>query len=581
MLRRSICGPGLAALAALLFAGAGCQSYNFNPVGQCIIQPGSSRFQLAGTTVADILFVVDDSGSMQAEQARLASNFDAFIKVLADEQKLRAQRGQEPFEFHVAITTSSVFESWKAALPEPVCSGATPTCRIPSSRWSLAVNEVACSSEAVGATCSDHIRTYFPETSSEWSTCGSHGVGTAGSAFPAGDFVAVPGNPRVLHFGKELGWASWGTPSQDPALTALAQQFRQNVNVGTCGSGMEQPLEAGRLAVKKALQQDGLAQPGGVAAAEWPHPGSKLVVVWVGDEDDCSNPDDPTRSLAFSSATSVPGEDVCVTDEKKPSGRTLFPVEDYAAFFSGLGRQVSAAFVYSADPSRPARPDANGNVVCTPGTCDCQCPATCSPGGCGTNPSQFSGDCLIPSDCSGKVPFITRTDGTPVGSRLAQLSSALRASGTNTFEASVCEANWSNTLTNIAQLAKPPPGLTLPTQPATSDVTVLRIESADGKTARYCSGPGTAADWNFIDCRTGAPSGPEGKTASLCLVINHGTGNCEASAGETYIAQYLGRVPAGGCKAASDCTTALGGKDTDWQCLITGTDTTGTCLCSQ
>ncbi len=577
MLRHSTSGLGMAALAALLAAGAGCQSYNFNPVGQCIIQAGSKRLTVAGTTVADILFVVDDSGSMQAEQARLASNFGAFIQVLADEQRARALNGQEPFEFHVAITTSSVFEAWSATPPVPLCSGtANPTCRIPASHYSNAVSELACATDQVGAACEDVVRNYFfpadPEQAAQF--CGNTGVGVSGAPLPAGDFVAASGNPRVLHFGKELGWASWGTANQDPALTALAEQFKQNINVGTCGSGMEQPLEGGRLAVKKALRQEGLSQ-NGVASSEWPHPGSKLVVVWVGDEDDCSSPNAPTRALAF--GDSAPGADVCVKDAQKTTGQKLFPVEEYAAYFTSQGRPFSAAFVYSADPASCA-PDASGNVVCRPGTCDCQCPASCA-GGCGTS-AAFQGDCRIPPDCSGKVPFITRNDGTAVGSRLSLLSAALRSAGSTTYEASVCEANWSNTLGHIAQLVKPPPGLTLPTPPATSEVTVLRIESTDGKTARYCSGPGTAADWHFIDCTTGAPSGAEGKTATLCLVINHDTGKCEANTGETYIAQYLGRVPAGGCRAASDCTSALGGKDADWQCLIAGTDTVGTCICA-
>ena len=58
---------------------------------------------------------------------------------------------------------------------------------------------------------------------------------------------------------------------------------------------MEQHFEAGRLAVEKALAG---TQPG-VAAGEWPHAGAKLVVVWVGDEDDCSNPNNPAKALAL------------------------------------------------------------------------------------------------------------------------------------------------------------------------------------------------------------------------------------------------------------------------------------------
>src|SRR5919197_6449562 len=103
MLRRSIAARNLVFLAA-------CQDYNFNPVGKCIIQPGASRIQLSSLSVADILFVIDDSGSMAPEQASLADNFNKFIDALARTQADRAQTGLEPLEFHIAITTSAIFD---------------------------------------------------------------------------------------------------------------------------------------------------------------------------------------------------------------------------------------------------------------------------------------------------------------------------------------------------------------------------------------------------------------------------------------------------------------------------------------
>ncbi len=33
---------------------AGCQSYNFSPVGTCYIQPGSTRIQLSSLATADM-----------------------------------------------------------------------------------------------------------------------------------------------------------------------------------------------------------------------------------------------------------------------------------------------------------------------------------------------------------------------------------------------------------------------------------------------------------------------------------------------------------------------------------------------
>ncbi len=570
MLRRSLVTVALCTLA-------GCQNYNFNPVGKCVIQPGSSRIQLSSAATADVLFVVDDSRSMDAEQASLARNFGSFIDGVAQLQKDRTDSGTEPFEFHIAITTSSIFEAWQPRTAVS-CSGSPLQCAVPQSHYSFAPTSTACSDQ--GATCDDLIQNYWFQTTTPGSVvtyCTNPGVGSPGAAYPAGDFVAASGNPRVLHFTKDLNWSSWGSASPDAKITALVQKFQDNIHVGTCGSGMEQHLEAGRLAVKKALQQEGLKQPATVDPKEWPHAGAKMVVVWVGDEDDCSNPDDPTKSLAFTSALSDPGDDVCTHDDTSAQPKK-FPVSDYAAFFTGLGRPFSAAFIYSvADKSDNFTPqcqdDGNGNIVCTPGTCNCHCPPSCT-GGC--SPTA-SGVCQIPSDCKGSAP----------GNRFHDLSAQLRSKGVATLDGSVCDYNFGQTLQRIAQLVKPPPGLTLPTQPATSQVAVLRIESADGASTRYCTGPGASLDWNFVDCKTG--DAEQSGTASSCIIINHSTGHCEANPGETYIAQYLGQVPEGGCtKAAGEpatesqsCATALGGAKADWQCFgaTAGGTATGTCVC--
>jgi len=580
MLRRSIVAVALCTLA-------GCQDYNFNPVGKCVIQAGSSRVTLSNLATADILFVVDDSGSMQAEQARLATNFRAFIDALATAQAARSLDGLDAFEFHIAVTSSSVFEAWQpTTTPAPMCNGSpTPACDVLQTHYSTPSQAIAC--DTVGQACDELIRNYYFQTTDPTRTltfCSKPGVAVAGTPFPAGDFVAAAGNAKVLHFTKDLDWKNWpGTP--DPKITALISQFQANIDVGICGSGMEQHLEAGRLAVKKALGQDGLKQASGVTTSDWPHPGAKMVVVWVGDEDDCSNPNDPLRSLAFTNAASNPGADVCTTDANKPVDQQVeFKLDDFANYFTSLGRPFGAAFVYSAQVGTCVKNADTGDVVCDAGTCTCQCPSTCA--SCG--PTQ-TGECFLPGPtdpaCSGKAT----TDN--VHSRFHQLSSKLRGKGVNTFEASVCDANWSATLQGIANLVTPARGLTLPSQPASSQVAVLRIESADGSTSRFCKGPGPGFDWDFVDCKTGAAV-PAGTTTS-CITINHAqnreTGCGEARPGETYIMQYLGVVPEGGClkpageltTESSDCATKLGGANTDWQCYgaTAGGTTPGTCVC--
>jgi hypothetical protein len=245
-------------------------------------------------------------------------------------------------------------------------------------------------------------------------------------------------------------------------------------------------------------------------------------------------------------------------------------LQSYADYFTSLNRPFGAAFIYSANPTTCA-PDGKGNVTCTPGTCSCIG---------STDPS-----------CGGFA----------AGTRFKRLSSAFIGAGVTTLEASVCDSDFASTLQGIADLVKPPAGLTLPSQPAASEVAVLRIESADGASSRQCRGPALAAadkaqnDWWFI-----AP-GPTGKcdaqstepvaAPTSCIFINHGTRQCEPNPGETYIAQYLGIVPAGGCtKAAGEpdtqssfCATAIDGPSGDpknWRCTIAAGQTVGTCTCN-
>jgi hypothetical protein len=289
----------------------------------------------------------------------------------------------------------------------------------------------------------------------------------------------------------------------------------------------------------------------------------------VGDEDDCSNPADPNKSLAFipwttqASDPNPPGNDVCVHDDTAAQPKK-FPVSDYADYFTTLGRPFSAAFIYSSDPAS-CQADSNGNIVCTPGTCACQCPPSCN-GACGPN---ASGACQIDAACSGKS----------AGTRFHDLSAALRGKGISTLDGSVCDWNFAKTLTGIAQLVKPPAGLTLPTQPAASQVTLLQILSADGKSARLCTGPAPGADWQFVDCKTGVAAAPNQTTT--CITINHSTGHCEANPGETYVAQYLGIVPPGGCADANECAAVLGGTASNWTCQAQAPGARGTCLCNQ
>jgi len=533
------------ALAAVAVAAvavvAGCQSYNFNPLGSCIIQPGAKQVQFIDQGgPSDILFVVDDSGSTDSKQQALAQNFGTFIELLAKAQAARVAQGQEPFEFHIAVTTSSIFE----------------------------------------ADSSTSIRQNYP---SSFSGC-TQGVATAGAPYPDGSFVAYKTNPKVIHFTKDLPWSTW-TPSA-PASDPIQQRIQWfvgtcsgsgcgsgggtyaggNVEVGSCGSGEEQHLEAGRLAIQRMINsKQGVSpgQPADVGAGEFLHDGAKLIVVWVGDEDDCSNPlsgsatpSQPAGPLVLSGS---PGSDSCVADKGKPANQQVeYPIDGrYRAFFEGLGRSFGAAFIVSA--------------TCSNGTCTA---ATCS----GPNGQN----------------------GYAAGVRFLQLASDFRADGYSVVEGSVCDP-FGATLTAIATLVLPPDLLQLQSTPAANEVTLVRILNASGVpqggVCRQETTPGavtntlTAGDWWFMNCADANRPPAVVATPTECIYINHDSGNCNVTSGESYSAEYLGVIPPGGCPnptttyaPSQACATSLAGSGNsnaaDWWCYNpAGGAATGTCVC--
>jgi hypothetical protein len=512
MSRRAI-ALAVLSLAAIVVVAA-CQDYNFNPVGACILQPGSTQAKLENVTVADVLFVVDDSGSMDSKQQALAQHFSGFIQALANKQKDLASRGLEPFEFHIAVTTSSLFaydSSFHTTYP----------------------------SSFVGCT---------------------QGTAVANGPYPDGNFVSAPGNDMVLHFTKTLDWSSWGTSSVDPNLNNLVKEFvgtcstgglcspsctgtcsGGNVEVGSCGSGQEQHLEAARLAINKALAGQQPIQPG-----EWPHPNAKMVVVFVADEDDCSNPADYTAKTAAIQMTDyTPGNDSCVADKNAnpPDGVKEYPISGasgYTAFFSGLGRPFGAAFIVAAN----------------------ECTQLSTVGTCAPADSTYV---QSPASCTGTAQYACAV-AYAAGVRHLALASALHADGFDVVEGSVCEdfgpiLAGTPSRPGIADLVSSPPKLTLSSQPASSDITVLRIIDSSGNQREICQEAQTQADaatagWWFMDCSLPtSPAPPVATGTTQCIYINHDSMTCEANPGETYSAEYLGMIPPGGCPGASNEST--------------------------
>jgi hypothetical protein len=410
---------------------------------------------------------------------------------------------------------------------------------------------VACA--GVGGACGrlqKHYRVPAPTDPPDPDAC-KPGIAKDGELYPHGAFVGAGNNPRVLHFDKELypaaGFTNPACPGnvcnkQGYTSAQLETWFKQNVAAGTCGSGQEQALQAARLAVEKALagQQQDRKLDGTVIPADWPHPNSKLVLVFLGDEDDCSSPEDPVSGIVLSG---LPGQDSCVQDATLPDGQGKhFAVSSYVDYFEGLNRPLGAGFIVSANSE----------------TCQDQ---SCVPGFCCDTVCTGNAAICTTATCGGQGP----------GFRLLGTGDQFRQKGADVVAGSMCNPNFGDILTRIADIVKPPSGLLLPTDPAGTEITIVRIAGADGTTRKTCHGPAPATltaaeaaaqsyDWWFTATREQLNDDQRHPSAvSRNIYINHGTRNCEANPGETYSADYLGRVPAGGCTSRAVCYAALGG----------------------
>ncbi len=641
---------------ALAVLAAGCQDYNFNPVGHCVIQPGTERVPLSNISSADVLFVVDDSGSMGGEQAKLASNFTYFIDNLDASNAARAAAGLLPFDFHIAVTTTSVFWNYQTATTcSSACTGTagqlvccktdgTPakqpkrgctsnaecaagtTCGINCNGFK---GENVCCNQTDGSFPSGSVSATIPcsregtmcgtfETHYDFGTCDA-GVAVDQWPYPKGEFVswasASKANPRVLHFDKELytgtankqGFTRGDLISFFAGGTAVGTAVQGNVKVGTCGSGEEQALQAARLAVQSALagqQKDTYARtsatpqatwtaatrtPG--SSADWLAPDRKLVLVFVGDEDDCSSPPDPSDGVVMLAEPA--GADACTRDATTaaPVGHKEYGVDAITDYFMGLGRSVGAAFIL------PASQNSCSGDTCTAG------PGVC----CATDCPGTLGVCTNNTTCGAQAP----------GYRLLAAANAMRAKGADVVVGSICDSNFGSLLDKIAELVKPPTGLTLPSMPAEGDVTLLRIADANGQTRKVCGRPlapasyaslaaaqATGADWWFtakedVITVTAQVPQPWNPVAVSYYVYINPLGSCIANPGETYSADYLGQVPRGGCWNDSSytrqsytdprgvshleeygdamCRSILGGAGGTWTCYA-GVNSTQACV---
>ncbi|MEO1171577.1 MAG: vWA domain-containing protein, partial [Myxococcota bacterium] len=216
-------------IAFCALASTGCADYPFQFQENRRSAGRGYRIEVGVSEQTDILFIVDNSGSMAEEQAELRANVDAFIRVLTE----------SPNDYQVGLISTDISRTPPAdiSLCEPCCDVDTDADGIPD------------------FTDCDNGRLYS-------------------SDFQNRIFSRPPREGRTE---EEI--------AQD--TDALIREFNATIEVlGTDGSAFEAPLEA----MKRAVDPDGdvavrLLNLGFIREE------ASLAVIFLTDEDDCSFPD--------------------------------------------------------------------------------------------------------------------------------------------------------------------------------------------------------------------------------------------------------------------------------------------------
>jgi hypothetical protein len=330
-----------AALSTTLF---GCPNQELAPLSPCTVSGVSVEVPQSGVDKVDLLFMIDNSGSMSEEQAKLADVLDDMVLVLTTGQLQPSMPKEKPDfppvqSLHIGVVSSDM--GVNGAPPQKSCGALSFK---PDERDTFGATEFL-----VKPLGDDGVL----QTSTLVATNGIWAAPTSGAA----PVERVPGDPScqgiVFPAGqKYIDFQAGVTNPQD-----TAKRFSCISKLGKNGCGLEQQLES---ALKALTPPDSQIKFSGSATNGTPTSGhgdpiamnavpgqnrgflrqdSILAVVFVTDEEDCSIPDG-SREIFDAMSTSVPGEINVRCGLKENQGR-LHPVKRYV---DGLRALKPAAY---------------------------------------------------------------------------------------------------------------------------------------------------------------------------------------------------------------------------------------------
>ncbi|HOX44863.1 MAG TPA: VWA domain-containing protein [Myxococcota bacterium] len=288
--RPSLAGGALSLLA--LLAGA-CQDYAFEELPSSVIREKRIVQNISVATDIDILFVIDNSGSMVGEQVQLAQSFSSLTDILD------AEFGAEKYQIAV-ITTG---------MESPGC----PECQ-----------------PGITQSCMN-------ETGENGRFQSRVGRITDLSTDPI-TFVFDPPDPNcriVTSANKTCFYDAAGGGIYGSGIAF----------VGTNGCGYEKGLEPIRVA---------LSDLAGTTSAGFLRNDATLAIIVVSDEDDCGKVGDVTENISGIGgqvcyyASKGQGPDGSVVDPQAGLSYRLTPVQEYYDFLMGLKGDRSGMVKFAA-----------------------------------------------------------------------------------------------------------------------------------------------------------------------------------------------------------------------------------------
>jgi hypothetical protein len=302
----------LGMVGALSSALAGCPNQELAPLSPCTVSGVSIEVPQTGVDKVDLLFMIDNSGSMAEEQKKLSEVLPAMVTVLTTGQLTPNMPKPRPDfppvkSLHIGVISSDL--GVNVAPPIESCGGASydPTAPDPANT-TMSVRMMPPNGVRLDKPFGDNglLQTATVVAQSGiWAR-------PFGTTFSTPVDPVVPGDPRCAQVNLRQPWVNFDAGSTDPMQTAL--EFGCIAKLGKNGCGLEQQIESVYKSLAPSTDASfsrgsrGQGSGGGAVNNGFLRDDSVLAIVFVTDEEDCSIPDQSSELFNRQSTMFMPGD---------------------------------------------------------------------------------------------------------------------------------------------------------------------------------------------------------------------------------------------------------------------------------